>query len=78
MMLKISLKDASNDEQCLILKLLCERFRDACSLVNYACSRGLMELFNNHLYYKPTWVFAVRDTGELVSILYVINRLNQV
>ncbi|WP_291764757.1 GNAT family N-acetyltransferase [Caldivirga sp. UBA161] len=78
MMLRISPKDASSDEQCLILKLLCECFRDACSLVNYACNGDLMELFNNYPYYKPTWVFAVKDGGELASMLYIVDRLIKV
>ncbi len=75
MMIKISPKDASNDEQCLVLKLLCECFRDACNLVNYACNGGLMDLLNNYPYYKPTWLFAVKDNGKPVSTLYVIDRL---
>mgnify|MGYP001773028053 CR=1 FL=1 len=75
MMLRISPKDVSSDEQCVMLRLLCECFRDACSLVNYACNGDLMELFNNYPYYKPTWVFAVRDGGELVSMLYIVDRL---
>ncbi|ABW02584.1 GCN5-related N-acetyltransferase [Caldivirga maquilingensis IC-167] len=34
-----------------------------------------MELLSNYPYYKPTWVFAVKDGNELVSTLYVIDRL---
>ncbi len=75
MILKISPKDASSDEQCLALKLLCECFNDACSLVKYACNGGLMELFTKYPYYKPAWIFIVKDGSEVASILYILNRL---
>ena len=37
-----------------------------------------MDIFNNYPYYKPAWVFAVKDNGRPVSMLYVVDRLIRV
>ena len=37
-----------------------------------------MDIFNNYPYYKPAWVFVVKDNGRPVSMLYVVDRLIRV